>query len=89
MKVQEGKYNHIKLFGSVLNNVYVVIITKILNMNLAIIEDIILWGRWMKEKCGFHNEVISSSLMKEVTKKFKSKELGDVRIFIIVFNRWQ
>ena len=40
IKVQEGKYNHTKLFGSVLNYCHVVTITKILNMNLTRTEDI-------------------------------------------------
>ena len=53
-------------------------IAKILNMNLSKY----LWGRWMKKKCGLASELKSSSLIHEVTKKFKLKELGDIRILL-------
>ena len=41
-----------------------------------------LWGRWMKKKCGLASELKSSSLIQEVTKKFKHKDLGDIRILL-------
>lgn len=58
IKVPEGKYNHAKLFESVLNYFHVVTITKILNINLTRIEDI--YGEdQLKKNCGLENELKS------------------------------
>lgn len=54
------------------------LIAKILNMNLTKY----LWGRWMNKMCGLASEIKSSSLINEVTEKFKRKELGDIRILL-------
>lgn len=89
IKVQGQKYNYVKLFGFVLNTIYVVTGVTILNMNLTRMENTILWRQWMKENCGFESDLKFLSPIREVTKKFKSKELGDIKLLIIIFSMWQ